>query len=516
MSHRLLATEVCDIWDESVRLLDLAAQEGGASTLPGIESALEALEAQGRTDQMFWLLPALARALALSGQLDRAEEAGADAYAYFRQVGSARGQAMALIAGATVAFAKGRYEAALAHATKAANLAALVTDPALHVRVASARGALLIEVGRIAESIEALELGLQAAHDALEEPASLRLRAYLALAIATQAVQARDKGQFNEVWRRRAERAVELIRPVLSEQLALARQEQFAGLYGILALANLALDHLPDAHKALDSAMDALPVSNTRARSSVMLPAFRARAHLQAADLSSALLSIDEALRACDPLQPSPGHDEIYRLKSLIHERLGQIEEAFAAYKQFHQLHEQFVFDRVKRIDSESRHDALTGLANRRHFDEHLARALRRATPEQPVSLMFIDLDHFKSVNDRHSHMAGDAALRWVSMHLQAACRQTDFAARLGGDEFALVLAAPMDVAMQVFARVRCAVADRCQELPPEVRITLSAGIAQARGHCKLSELIALADQALYAAKAAGRDGVQASAASLE
>lgn len=504
--------ESADIWDEEVHLLDLAAQEGGASTLPSIEAALKALEARGRVDQMFWLRPALARALALSGQLDRAEEVGADAYSHFRQAGSARGQSLALIACATVAFAKGRYESALAHATKAANLAALVTDPALQVRVASARGALLIEVGRIAESIEALELGLQASQEAPEEPASLRLQAYLALAIATQAVQARDKGQFNEAWRRRAERAVELIEPVLSERLARRRQGQFAGLYGIMALAKLALDHVPDAHKALDSAMAALPVSDTLARSSVMLPAFRARAYLQAADLPSALKSIDEALRACDPHQPSPGHDEIYRLKSLIHERLGQIEEAFAAYKKFHELHEQFVLDRVERINSESRHDALTGLANRRHFDEYLARALRRANAEQPVCLMLIDLDHFKSINDRYSHMAGDAALRWVSMHLQAACRQNDFAARLGGDEFALVMAATTDVAMQVFARVRCAIAAHCQELPPGVRITLSAGIAQASRHCRISDLIARADQALYAAKAAGRDGVQVSA----
>ena len=109
---------------------------------------------------------------------------------------------------------------------------------------------------------------------------------------------------------------------------------------------------------------------------------------------------------------------------------------------------------------------------------------LPRASDEHPVSLVLIDLDHFKSINDRYRHLAGDAALRWVATHLQAQCRQTDLPARLGGDEFALVLSAPLAVAHQVCNRLRVAVAERAADLPADVTIRLSAGIAEATAPC--------------------------------
>jgi diguanylate cyclase (GGDEF)-like protein len=133
---------------------------------------------------------------------------------------------------------------------------------------------------------------------------------------------------------------------------------------------------------------------------------------------------------------------------------------------------------------------------------------LPRASDEHPVSLVLIDLDHFKSINDRFRHLAGDAALRWVATHLQAQCRQSDLPARLGGDEFALVLTAPLAVAHQVCTRLRVAVAERSSELPAEVTIRLSAGIAEATAPCDPTHLFKRADEALYAAKAAGRDAV--------
>jgi len=506
--------ESSDIWDARIHLLDIAAQEEGSSTLARIEAAIEEMKLDGHHNQSFWLHPALARALALSGQLDRAEAVVSDAYAYFRKAGSGRGQALAMIAGATVAFAKGQSEVALAQVTRAANLAALVTEAALQVRVASARGALLIEVGRVAEAIEVLELGLESACEATEEPATLRLKAHLALANSTQAIQARDKGQYDDFWRRRAERAIELVDPLLSQQRSRGRRGQLCALWSIRALAHLALDQLPDAHKALDEAVRELPFSDIRSRSVVILPTLRGRAHLQAGEFLLALRSIDEALNICDENRPAAGHDEVFRLKSLIHERLGEIDQAFTAYKQFHELREQSVLERVERIHGESRHDALTGLANRRHFDEYLARAVSRASEERPVSLMLLDLDHFKAINDGYGHIAGDAALRWVSMHLEAVCRQTEFPARLGGDEFALVLTAPPQVARQVFERLRAAMKTGVEELPAEVRLTFSAGIAQSSRNCKASRLIALADQALYVAKSAGRDDVHVNATS--
>ena len=165
--------------------------------------------------------------------------------------------------------------------------------------------------------------------------------------------------------------------------------------------------------------------------------------------------------------------------------------------------------DRAERAHLEARHDQLTGLANRRRFDEFLAGVLPRASDQHPVSLVLIDLDHFKSINDRYRHLAGDAALRWVAGHLQAQCRQTDLPARLGGDEFALVLSAPLAVAHQVCNRLRVAVAERATGLPADVTIRLSAGIAEATAPCDAVHLFKRADEALYAAKAAGRDAIR-------
>jgi diguanylate cyclase (GGDEF)-like protein len=99
--------------------------------------------------------------------------------------------------------------------------------------------------------------------------------------------------------------------------------------------------------------------------------------------------------------------------------------------------------------------------------------------------------------------------LRWVAGHLQAECRQTDLPARLGGDEFALVLSAPLAVAHQVCNRLRVAVAERATDLPADVVIRLSAGIAEATAPCDSMHLMKRADEALYAAKAAGRDAVR-------
>jgi diguanylate cyclase (GGDEF)-like protein len=228
--------------------------------------------------------------------------------------------------------------------------------------------------------------------------------------------------------------------------------------------------------------------------------------------------------------------DEVHRLKSLAHEARGELREALDAHKRFHELRTRLVLeraeqqasalaitlnteralrqvseerDRAERAHREARHDQLTGLANRRRFDEYLAGMLPRASDEHPVSLVLIDLDHFKSINDRYRHLAGDAALRWVARHLQAQCRQVDLPARLGGDEFALVLNAPLAVAHQVCTRLRVAVAGRSSELPPDVTIRLSAGIAEASAPCDPQHLFRRADEALYAAKAGGRDGVR-------
>jgi diguanylate cyclase (GGDEF)-like protein len=149
--------------------------------------------------------------------------------------------------------------------------------------------------------------------------------------------------------------------------------------------------------------------------------------------------------------------------------------------------------------------DALTGLANRRVFEEALAREVARAQrSEEPVSLVMFDIDHFKAVNDTFGHQLGDEVLRVVGRVLAEACRDADLPARYGGEEFAVLLpaCAPRE-AFRVAERLRAAVTGA--ELP--VPLTVSAGVAGIPANAATAdELLRAADSALYSAKRTGRD----------
>ncbi|HML56190.1 MAG TPA: diguanylate cyclase [Solidesulfovibrio magneticus] len=167
-----------------------------------------------------------------------------------------------------------------------------------------------------------------------------------------------------------------------------------------------------------------------------------------------------------------------------------------------------------KRLAEQSLMDGLTGIANRRRFDEALAREYRRhARGGAPLSLIFIDIDHFKAFNDCYGHIHGDACLRQVAGVLrQNVTRAGDLVARYGGEEFACILAETDATAAAAMAeRLRQAVAalDIPHEASPTAcRVTVSCGAATARclpGGAPL-DLLARADGQLYRAKAAGRD----------
>jgi diguanylate cyclase (GGDEF)-like protein/PAS domain S-box-containing protein len=159
--------------------------------------------------------------------------------------------------------------------------------------------------------------------------------------------------------------------------------------------------------------------------------------------------------------------------------------------------------------------DGLTGLANRRHFDERLAEEWARAKRDgTQLSLLMIDVDHFKKFNDQYGHQAGDACLRALARILQANVRRpADLAARYGGEEFALLLPnTDSDGCEQVGERVREALRElrmlHALNLPSKI-VTVSIGGATnlpAQGASDCCALIAAADRALYAAKEEGRD----------
>jgi diguanylate cyclase (GGDEF)-like protein/PAS domain S-box-containing protein len=159
--------------------------------------------------------------------------------------------------------------------------------------------------------------------------------------------------------------------------------------------------------------------------------------------------------------------------------------------------------------------DPLTGLFNRRYLEESLEREMNRAArSRRPLSIIMLDVDHFKIFNDTHGHAAGDAMLSAISKMLQARTRQGDIACRYGGEEFLLILPeAPLAVAWQ-----------RAEQLRSEARqlhvklgeidlqpVTLSLGVAAFPKHgASPRELLACADSHLYLAKNAGRDCVVA------
>jgi diguanylate cyclase (GGDEF)-like protein len=149
-----------------------------------------------------------------------------------------------------------------------------------------------------------------------------------------------------------------------------------------------------------------------------------------------------------------------------------------------------------------ARVDALTGLENRRAFDETfpLVFANGRRTG-QPLTLVLADLDGFKQVNDRHGHLAGDAVLTAVGAALRLHARATDLAFRWAGDEFALLLEdTDEQTAAQVCSRLREAIA-RAVTSPDGAPVTVTVGWARDDGDCTLQELAAAADDAMLARK---------------
>ncbi|MGY2130137.1 histidine kinase N-terminal 7TM domain-containing diguanylate cyclase [Blastococcus sp. SYSU DS0617] len=172
--------------------------------------------------------------------------------------------------------------------------------------------------------------------------------------------------------------------------------------------------------------------------------------------------------------------------------------------------------DRLRaELAEEAVRDPLTGLHNRRHLDRVLADDGVGAGLDRPA-VIALDIDHFKRVNDRFGHAAGDAVLTAVARLLQAAVRGADTAVRLGGEEFLVVLpGADREQALRRAEQMRRDVAAAVHEVGGEqIRVTISAGVAVGPDDgASAAALLEAADQALYSAKAAGRDRVVAAGA---
>lgn len=163
--------------------------------------------------------------------------------------------------------------------------------------------------------------------------------------------------------------------------------------------------------------------------------------------------------------------------------------------------------------------DPLTGLNNRRHFEERLGSELAAAQRHgRPMSLLLCDVDHFKNINDEHGHLAGDETLKMVAAVLRVAVRKEDVLARYGGEEFTVIAReTALDGAQSLGERIRHAVEkSHCTWQGMDLGVTVSIGVTVSVGLAEFvpgrseRELIEAADRALYLAKQAGRNRVVA------
>ncbi len=168
--------------------------------------------------------------------------------------------------------------------------------------------------------------------------------------------------------------------------------------------------------------------------------------------------------------------------------------------------------DRAERL---ARTDDLTGLNNRRAFYEQGEQAILQARRyKQPLSLIMLDIDHFKAINDELGHAAGDDVLRKLADVLRSEQREGDVLGRLGGEEFGILIAdASKSEASAIADELRKCV-ESCELIhaTSRIQLSISVGVSTLKAEQGLSELVASADRALYAAKRAGRNRVVVSA----
>lgn len=175
--------------------------------------------------------------------------------------------------------------------------------------------------------------------------------------------------------------------------------------------------------------------------------------------------------------------------------------------------------DNVQSVIELAAIDSLTGLGNRRIFEKQLAEMLdRSAHGGRALSLMMLDIDHFKAVNDRYGHDAGDHVLKTLAQRIRSVLRRSDSICRYGGEEFIVLLPDTSLAAGRVIAeRVRAAIEAAAFSLDAAgdqtIPVTISIGLAARGDDANAEALLRQADKALYASKTAGRNRVTTASA---
>jgi diguanylate cyclase len=218
---------------------------------------------------------------------------------------------------------------------------------------------------------------------------------------------------------------------------------------------------------------------------------------------SSQVEEINDRLTSSDENEPTVIVDVVAKLiqaNQHMQEKLASTEDKLRDQAQQIQVHA-----------AEARTDALTLLANRRAFDDELARRIAEFHRQgRAVSLIMADVDHFKEFNDTHGHQAGDEVLQGVARQIRRKMREMDLVARYGGEEFAILLPGTnLDEASKAALRACEGIEkSRFRHGTADLQVTASFGAAQAQGNEDGAMLVARADKALYAAKEGGRNRV--------
>ena len=365
------------------------------------------------------------------------------------------------------------------------------------------------------------------------------------------AVQAADEG--------RTDAAADLFTASLAELRAVQRHAVRTGFVGLepcaLAYQVVPLIHLGRVDEAIAVGEQAVARAGALELDDAAAQALRyvGQARLARGDLAEAATHLERALALYDQWELTHETERVLELLVETRERIGDVAAAFALHKRLlaaklrlrDRLAERtdrvaaarYEAEREQQADERDRRelrvlaranrrladerramerlahtDPLTGLANRRHLDAQLGRVLvHTALTGEEVSLVLIDIDHFKRVNDRHSHLVGDAVLRALAVEITRHCRVSDLAARIGGEEFVVLLPnTGRSEALVVAERLRASVeALDLSRFAPGLRITVSGGVAGTDREMTAEELLAAADTALYMAKRGGRNRVR-------
>ena len=315
------------------------------------------------------------------------------------------------------------------------------------------------------------------------------------------------------------------------------------------------LGHLEDAENYLGVALTASKVLENTNIFHVSIFMELARLSRKRDDLENAKLYLFEALNIANKTKQKMEVGKCHQILAEIYEHEGDYKQSLEHMKNFIQIHEDAVGERAairmsiltfthqvetsiqeaeiyrlkaQQLHSEvekqkrtselwetvSRTDSLTGIANRRYFDERMSQEYsRHSRTGNHLSLIMLDIDHFKMFNDTYGHIKGDACLKKVAQAIQTRVnRSTDLVARYGGEEFACILPDTNNhAALMIAERIRQAILDLNiphTTSPVESRVTASLGVVTAKCYHKadLSKLIEFADQQLYIAKEGGRN----------